>query len=140
MDDDFIAHTECDHDSDCSGCNDRFFDKCERYDCGNRSVLPYKCDQKVARCTSVRQYRNCKNDHVCTALERLFLCENGLCQNVTDVFDCSYDTVGPVHDCTDKRNCIYLQGLFDCKNGKCAQVRTCSYLAIQSTVKNLYSV
>ena len=27
-------------------------------------------------------------DDVCTNLEHLFLCDNGLCQNITDVFDC----------------------------------------------------
>ena len=44
--------------------------------------------QKAHRCTSARQNRNCKMDDVCTNLDHLFLCDNGLCRNITDVFDC----------------------------------------------------
>ena len=44
LDDDFIAETECYHDRDCAGCNERFFEKCGRYDCGELA-RPITCDQ-----------------------------------------------------------------------------------------------
>ena len=44
LDDDFIAVTECYHDRDCAGCNERFEEKCERYDCGDLE-RPFTCDQ-----------------------------------------------------------------------------------------------
>ncbi len=86
------------------------------------SLYLYANPQKSHRCTSVRQHRNCKRDDVCTGLNHLFLCEDGLCQNITDVFSCSYERAKPPLDCTDKRNCITLQGLYDCRKGMCSQV------------------
>ena len=61
-------------------------------------------------------------DNKCTDLEHLFLCEDGLCENITSVFDCAYDKVQTPLDCTDKRNCITLDGLYDCKKGQCSKV------------------
>ena len=71
---------------------------------------------------SVRQYRNCKLDNVCTNLEHLFLCENGLCQNITSAFDCHYTKSQHPVDCKDKRQCITLNGLYECHDGQCAKV------------------
>ena len=62
-------------------------------------------------------------------LNNLFLCEKGLCQNITSVFDCKYknaripDEKEKNGNCTAKRNCIELEGLYDCKDGMCSQVR-----------------
>ena len=51
------------------------------------------------------------------------MCKNGLCQNITSVFDCKYDKVqSPPLNCQDKVNCISLEGLFDCKDGVCSKV------------------
>ena len=71
---------------------------------------------------SVRQYRNCKLNNVCTNLEHLFLCENGLCQNITSAFDCHYTKSQHPVDCKDKRQCITLNGLYECHDGQCAKV------------------
>ena len=70
----------------------------------------------------MRQYRNCKLDNVCTNLEHLFLCENGLCQNITSAFDCHYTKSQHPVDCKDKRQCITLNGLYECHDGQCAKV------------------
>jgi hypothetical protein len=122
LDQDFVANTACDADKDCDSQNERFLEKCLPYqDCGT-SDQPFKCDLKFHRCLSTRQFRNCKNDDVCTELEHLFLCENGLCQNITSAFDCEYEESQHPVNCKDKRNCITLNGLFDCHDGQCAKV------------------
>ena len=117
-----MADTECYSDAECKGPNDRFLSKCGSYrDCGNSSQ-PFKCDLKFNRCLSVRQFKNCKNDNVCTKLEHLFLCQNGLCQNITSAFDCDYHKIQSPVNCKDKRNCIKLQGLYECHDGQCSKV------------------
>ena len=122
LDQDFIAEKECYSDKDCKGANERFTQKCvSARDCGN-STQPFKCDLKFNRCLSVRQYRNCKKDNVCTNLEHLFLCENGLCQNITSAFDCHYIKSQNTVDCKDKRQCITLNGLYECHDGQCSKV------------------
>ena len=30
--------------------------------------------------------RNCAKDHHCTSLDQMFMCEAGMCTNITDVF------------------------------------------------------
>ena len=122
LDQDFVADTVCYSDAECKSTNDRFLKKCAAYrDCGNSSE-PFKCDLKFNRCLSTRQFRNCKNDNVCTNLEHLFLCENGLCQNITSAFDCHYTASQTPVDCKDKRQCITLDGLYHCQDGQCAKV------------------
>ena len=80
--------------------------------------------QKNERCVSKRQHTDCKKGQApCNNLDHLFLCKNGLCQNITSVFDCQYNRVqSPPLNCKDKRNCITLEGLYDCKNGMCSKV------------------
>ncbi len=69
--------------------------------------------------------RNCKNDDVCNHLNSLFLCEKGLCQNISTVYDCVFEKVISIPvDCHDKRNCLNLQGLYDCKDGICHRVNS----------------
>lgn len=94
--------------------------------------------QKHKKCISKRQHIDCKQDgqNPCRGLNHLFLCKDGLCQNITSAFDCKYDkfetsseqmNVNDEHcvrcDCKEKRNCITLNGLYDCKNGVCSKVR-----------------
>ncbi len=122
LDADFVEVKECNRDSDCETLNERFFEKCGAYDCG-RSTRPFRCDESARRCVSARQHFNCKLDDVCTRLDNLFECENGLCQNITSVFDCDFQREDFIYDCTDKRNCITLQGIFHCTNGRCAKVK-----------------
>eukprot|EP00095_Tigriopus_kingsejongensis_P002661 maker-scaffold1023_size69924-snap-gene-0.12 protein:Tk02661 transcript:maker-scaffold1023_size69924-snap-gene-0.12-mRNA-1 annotation:"PREDICTED: hypothetical protein LOC100747979" len=121
LDDDFVEKKSCVADSDCNSLNQRFFSKCSKYDCGTLE-RPFRCDSKVHRCVSVRQYRNCKNDDICTDLHHLFHCHDGLCQNVTSVFECTIGELGPPLDCRDKRNCITLKGYFMCTHGVCRQL------------------
>ncbi|TRY69959.1 hypothetical protein TCAL_04884 [Tigriopus californicus] len=121
LDDDFVEKKSCSTDSDCASHNQRFFSKCPNYDCGTLKQ-PFRCDSKVHRCVSVRQYRNCKNDDVCTDLHHLFHCQDGLCQNITSVFECTIEDLGPPLDCRDKRNCITLKGYFMCEHGVCRQL------------------
>ncbi len=70
--------------------------------------------------------RNCKEDHQCTRLERMFSCENGLCRNITGAHACSYEEENvappPGVSCIKKRNCVELTGMFDCRRGRCRRV------------------
>ena len=115
-------------DQDCAALNTRFFSKCDAYDCG-KSTRPFICDQSAGKCVSRRQHFNCKLDDVCTYLDETFQCENGLCQNITSMYDCAFDdrnvaaAADETYDCTDKRNCITLQGLFHCRRGRCAKIK-----------------
>jgi len=123
LDADFVERKECKRDSDCSGLNARFLSKCGRYDCGLNANGPFACDAKSGLCISKRQHYNCKEDGACVNLRRLFLCEEGLCQNITSVYDCAFTATEAPLDCTDKRNCIALDGLYDCQRGMCSKVR-----------------
>ena len=53
----------------------------------------------VNRCMSKRQTRNCKNDDTCTDLNGLFRCTNGLCENITSAYVCTYQppAAKPLH-------------------------------------------
>ena len=43
-------------------------------------------------------------------------CDNGLCQNITSVYSCQFNsTANETYDCTDRRNCISITGLFYCQ-------------------------
>ena len=35
---------------------------------------------------SVDNRRNCAKDHHCTSLDQMFLCERGMCTNITEVY------------------------------------------------------
>ena len=96
-----------------------------------------KCNvvQKHNQCVSKRQHFDCtEGANPCMNLNNLFLCEKGLCQNITSVFDCKYknaripDEKEKNGNCTAKRNCIELEGLYDCKEGMCSQVRSHSFI------------
>lgn len=68
--------------------------------------------------------RNCKEDHQCTRLHKMFRCELGTCWNITAVYACAYpaEAAGPWLDCKKKRNCVELEGMYDCVRGKCRQI------------------
>lgn len=68
--------------------------------------------------------RNCKEDHACTRLDKMFRCEDGMCWNITSVYTCFFDPedVDPPVDCAVKRNCIELEGMYDCNDGFCSKV------------------
>ena len=82
--------------------------------------------------------RNCKEDHQCTNLDRMFKCEDGLCYNISSVYSCSFhddDADSPV-SCGNKRNCVELTGMFHCTSGMCRRVhkwsceRSCTEIPI----------
>lgn len=102
--------------------NERFLERCKKYNsCPEDGEDPvFVCQQN--QCVSRRETFNCKLEKECIALESQFLCNNGLCQNVSRIMSCQYWEVGPTYDCTDKRNCIMLTGLFHCRNGQCTEV------------------
>lgn len=66
--------------------------------------------------------KNCKKDHECTQLDKVFRCEGGSCWNITDVYQCTWATKDPDLDCETKRNCVELEGMYDCHAGKCGKI------------------
>lgn len=87
------------------------------------------------------QKKNCKKDHQCTQLDKTFRCEGGKCWNITDVYSCSWESMGPELNCEKKRNCVDLEGMYECQRGKCYQIHdwTCERRCadIQSPGKNV---
>ena len=139
QDKELVEFMECeDRDEDCEGVNKRFKEKCVDYrDCPPDEKV-FVCEQK--QCVSHREVRNCKRDGQCVDLEDQYLCDNGLCQNLSRVMECHYAQTGDTFDCTDKRNCITITGLFHCNAGLCTQVlwpwdcrRKCPSLEVQSS-------
>ncbi len=57
-------------------------------------------------------------------------------QNISSVYDCSYEKSERSLDCTDKRNCIEMNGLYDCINGQCSRVRDSHVLYVHTVVYN----
>ena len=67
---------------------------------------------------------NCKDDHQCTRLEKLFICEDGRCRNITSAYSCQWDETEaerPVN-CAKKRNCVELEGKYSCVEGWCSRI------------------
>lgn len=67
---------------------------------------------------------NCKKDNQCTSLNDIFMCELGVCRNITDVFSCDWrteDEEAPLN-CFYKRNCVELDGMYSCTDGLCARL------------------
>ena len=102
-------------------------------------------------CPSLDRYnlqkKNCKKDHECTRLDRIFRCEDGMCWNITNVYrlvateiittnilvkvptcnlsrsySCEWESKDPELDCENKRNCVELDGMYDCNDGSCGQI------------------
>ena len=120
--------------------NERFLERCQKYrNCPESWEPPvFVCQQQT--CVSRRETLNCKLEGECVNMEAQFLCDNGLCHNVSRVMSCQYSQVrrvmtmsdvraeyhlqvGETYDCTDKRNCIMLTGLYQCSRGQCTEVR-----------------
>ena len=53
-----------------------------------------------SQCVSRRESLNCKLEGECVDMEDQFLCDNGLCQNVSRVMDCQYTQVSNMYTCT----------------------------------------
>ena len=90
---------------------------------------------RIEWCENTDTCNNCKNidNYQCSALEKVFQvaiyeavmlmlkssllqCDNGLCQNITSVYSCQFNsTANETYDCTDRRNCISITGLFYCQ-------------------------
>nr|XP_040575165.1 LOW QUALITY PROTEIN: uncharacterized protein LOC121124116 [Lepeophtheirus salmonis] len=71
---------------------------------------------------------NCKEDHQCTKLDKLFRCTDGLCYNISQVYTCHWrpedvERYPPYVDCIKKRNCIELEGNYECNQGRCTQIK-----------------
>ena len=66
---------------------------------------------------------NCARDNACSSLDQLFLCELGVCWNITSAFSCTWrpEDTEPALDCYYKRNCIELDGMFNCQAGHCSK-------------------
>ena len=124
-DKDLVEDTWCENPTeDCNLANQRFLERCVKYkSCPEPGEEPvFVCQQN--QCVSRRETLNCKLEKQCTELESQFLCNNGLCQNISRIMECKYYEVGATYDCTDKRNCIMLTGLFQCRQGHCTEVNT----------------
>ena len=106
--------------------------------------------QKHKKCISKRQHIDCKQDgqNPCRDLNHLFLCKDGLCQNITSAFDCKYEQFESSTeqtnkedcvrcDCNEKRNCITLNGLYDCKSGFCSKVSMYILSSFHDNGKNI---
>lgn len=83
--------------------------------------------------------RNCKKDHKCTRLDKMFRCEDGLCWNITDVYACSYreEDAEPPVNCEKKRECVELSGMYDCNMGVCRRIQnwTCERRCIDIPIQ-----
>jgi len=68
--------------------------------------------------------KNCKIDLECITMNHLFLCEMGICQNITDVYSCSWrpEDTEPSLNCQHKRHCVELDGMYNCINGRCTRL------------------
>ena len=61
------------------------------------------CDSLYdSQCVSRRESLNCKLEGECVDMEDQFLCDNGLCQNVSRVMDCQYTQVSSMYTCTPR--------------------------------------
>ena len=67
---------------------------------------------------------NCKDDHQCTRLEKLFICEDGRCRNITSAYSCEWnkEEEEPPVNCEKKRNCVGLEGKYSCTGGWCSRI------------------
>ena len=76
-------------------------------------------------CSSLEERKyNCKEDHQCTRLDKLFKCEHGVCTNITSAYACKWDETRaePPVNCAKKRNCVELEGQYNCVQGWCSRV------------------
>eukprot|EP00090_Calanus_glacialis_P002363 TRINITY_DN11756_c0_g1_i1.p1 TRINITY_DN11756_c0_g1~~TRINITY_DN11756_c0_g1_i1.p1 ORF type:complete len:463 (+),score=131.42 TRINITY_DN11756_c0_g1_i1:108-1496(+) len=73
---------------------------------------------------SLTNSRNCAKDHHCTSLDQMFMCEAGMCTNITDVFSCTWapEDAEPPLNCFYKRNCVELDGMYSCTDGYCSRL------------------
>ena len=72
--------------------------------------------------------RNCKEDHQCTNLDKMYRCERGKCWNITSAYSCEWspDDEEPPLNCAKKRNCVELEGRYNCRSGFCSKIRSWS--------------
>jgi len=68
--------------------------------------------------------RNCAKDHHCTSLDGMWMCEEGICKNITEVYSCSWapEDAEPSLNCFYKRNCVELDGMYSCIDGLCSRL------------------
>ena len=73
--------------------NKRFLERCQKYrNCPDLQEPPvFVCQQQT--CVSRRETLNCKLEGECVNMEQQFLCDNGLCHNVSRVMSCHYSQV-----------------------------------------------
>ena len=110
-DKELVEHTTCDNpEEDCKvwdtirycfelgdfvfqEINERFLERCQKYrNCPDLQDPPvFVCQQQT--CVSRRETLNCKVEGECVNMEQQFLCDNGLCHNVSRVMSCHYTQV-----------------------------------------------
>ena len=108
-DKELVEHSDCDNpEEDCKVTvdiivriimlyvqviNQRFLERCQKYrNCPESWEPPvFVCQQHT--CVSRRETLNCKLEGECVNMEAQFLCDNGLCHNVSRVMSCQYSEV-----------------------------------------------
>jgi len=68
---------------------------------------------------------DCKNidNYQCSSLDKVFKCKDGVCKNITSVYNCQFNaTYEETFNCKNRKNCIDMTGLFFCKDGICNQI------------------
>ena len=96
-DKEMVEETRCEEEKgeeSCKEVNKRFLERCLNYrNCPLEDEPPvFVCSQ--SQCVSRRETLNCKVEGECVALEDQFLCRDGLCQNLTRTYTCSYSRLG----------------------------------------------
>ena len=96
-DKELVEETRCEEEAGLEACkevNTRFLERCLKYrNCPEEEEPPvFVCSQ--SQCVSRRETVNCKVEGECVALENQFLCRDGLCQNLSRTYTCSYSSLG----------------------------------------------
>lgn len=67
---------------------------------------------------------DCKDidNYQCAGLEDVFQCDNGICNNITSIYTCTFLETNRTFDCRDRKNCFEMTGLFTCSGGVCLEI------------------
>jgi len=123
------------------------------------SVRENGTDVELQKCSKVFDYTcptladppanetlTCKDidNYQCANLTELYVCLDGICTNITHVYDCTFNTTDVVYDCRNRKNCVDMTGPVYCQNGICTLLeepwecdRKCDGLVLSEEDRNV---